>query len=76
LQNAFWGKNANLKGTLFWEFGKLMASPSHYPDPVYANWNPIAMAQLSLWALKLMLAIAEAFNGEDLFGGRTLIPSR
>ena len=55
-------KNSNLKGTLFWEFGKLMASPCHYPDPVYANWNPTAMAQLSIWGMELMVAITDAFD--------------
>jgi hypothetical protein len=60
-------KNANLKGTLFWEFGKLMASPCHYPDPVYANWNPTAMMQLSLWGMDLMVAITDAFDAADLF---------
>jgi hypothetical protein len=60
-------KNANLKGTLFWEFGKLMASPCHYPDPVYPNWNPIAMAQLSLWGMDLMIALTDAFDAAELF---------
>lgn len=56
-----------LKGTLFWEFGKLMASPCHYPDPVYPNWNPIAMTQLSLWGMDLMVALADAFDAARLF---------
>jgi hypothetical protein len=59
--------NANLKGTLFWEFGKLMASPCHYPDPVYANWNPVAMVQVGLWGMRLMTAIANAFDAANVF---------
>ena len=61
------GRNANLKGTLFWEFGKLMASPYHYPDPVYPNQNPIAMTQLSLWGMDLMIALTDAFDAAKLF---------
>jgi hypothetical protein len=61
------GSNENLKGTLFWEFGKLMASPCHYPDPVFANWNPIAMMQVSLWGMDLMMGIADEFEGARLF---------
>jgi hypothetical protein len=60
-------RNANLKGTLFWEFGKLMASPCHYPDPVYPNWNPIAMTRLSLWGMDLMIALTDAFDAAKLF---------
>jgi hypothetical protein len=61
------GTNANLKGTLFWEFGKLMASPCHYRDPVFPNWNPVAMTQLSLWGMDFMVAIADAFDAARLF---------
>jgi hypothetical protein len=64
------GSKENLKGTLFWEFGKLMASPCHYPNPVSPNWNPVAMMQLSLWGMDLMVAIADEFDGAQLFSNR------
>jgi hypothetical protein len=64
----------NLKGTLFWEFGKLMASPCHYPDPVLPNWNPAAMMRLSLWGMDLMVAIAAAFEDARLFSDLAKIP--
>ena len=44
-----------------------MASPCHYPDPVFPNWNPIAMMQLSLWGMKLMTSIYDEFDGAKLF---------
>ena len=59
--------DANLKGTLFWEFGELMASPCHYPNPVYANWNPMCMTSLSLWGMRLMLAITNEFDATGVF---------
>lgn len=56
------------KGTLFWEFAKLMASPVHNPNPVYSNWNPVAFVELSLWGMDLMIAITDAFDDAGLFG--------
>jgi hypothetical protein len=55
-------QSANLKGTLFWEFAKLMASPCHYADPVYANWNPVSTVKVGIWAMELWVAVVDVFD--------------
>jgi hypothetical protein len=57
-RNAFYGSfrrlapdnNRNLKGTLFWEFGKAMSS-------VYADDNPVAVIEASMEGMSFMRTI-------------------
>lgn len=63
----------NLAGTLFWEFGKLMASPAHgerdptYANPVYPNWNPMAMMLLGVFGADFMIGLSDMFDAEGCF---------
>jgi hypothetical protein len=62
-RNTFYGgfpklyseDKGNLKGTLFWEFGKAMGS-------VYANSNPMAIMEASMFGMTFMQSIQEAFE--------------
>jgi len=62
-RNAFYGgfrnlypeKNENLKGTLFWEFGKALGS-------VYADGNPGAITEISTFGMTFMQIIQEAIE--------------
>ena len=60
-RNMFYGgcprlfpeKKDNLKGTLFWEFGKAMGS-------VYANSHPVAIMQTAIEGMDFMGAVNQA----------------
>jgi len=68
IRNTFYGsfcklypdKKENLKGTLFWEFGKALGS-------VYANSNPGAIMEVSIFGMTFMRCINEAFEKTKVF---------
>jgi hypothetical protein len=67
-RNTFYGgfrklcpdENENLKGTLFWEFGKALGS-------VYANSNPVRITGTSMFGMTFMQAINQAFDAANVF---------
>lgn len=67
-RNNFYGEfhklypseNENLKGTLFWEFGKALGS-------VYANSNPVRITETSMFGMTFMKAINQAFDAANVF---------
>jgi hypothetical protein len=67
-RNTFYGgfrklypdEKENLKGTLFWEFGKALGS-------VYANSNPLAIMEVSMFGMTFMRGIHEAFEKTKVF---------
>jgi hypothetical protein len=67
-RNTFYGgfrklypdENENLKGTLFWEFGKALGS-------VYASSNPARITGVSMFGMTFMQAINEAFDTAKVF---------
>lgn len=67
-RNTFYGgfrklypdENENLKGTLFWEFGKALGS-------VYANSNPARITGVSMFGMTFMQAINQAFDTAKVF---------
>ncbi|MCY3024461.1 MAG: hypothetical protein NTW87_36260 [Planctomycetota bacterium] len=68
MRNTFYGgfcklypdKEEDLKGTLFWEFGKAMGS-------VYADSNPVAIMQTSMFGMTFMEAMIETFEESNVF---------
>jgi hypothetical protein len=52
--------NENLKGTLFWEFGKSLGS-------IYANSNPTRVTAVSIFGMTFMEIIVDAYKTANIF---------
>ena len=67
-RNPFYGgfrklypeQQETLKGTLFWEFGKALGS-------IYADGNPAAITETSMFGMTFMQAINQAFESGGVF---------
>ncbi len=52
-------KNENLKGTLFWEFGKSVGT-------IYGNSNPVAITEASMFGMTFMQSIIQGMDAANV----------